>query len=396
MAPVLNRLAAVPGLRLQVLFAGELPGHRQWARALDAKFPYRLLPGVAVDLGRRGAPFVIRANPTLVREIRQCRPDVVVCTPFPALTSLTAFLLCRLTGIPFVLDIYTMQSESLGRRLLGPVLRGIARGCAGFVARSRRTVGYLVSLGVSPDRIHLAPHPVDYPGLRAGSRLAPADRARLRGAYGIGRDRVVLYVGRLVRRKGLAVLLEAFARVKTRCPETALVLVGEGYQRQALEEQRRRAGLADVCFTGPVAHADLAPLYGLADLFVLPSISTNLKLWGEETWGFVVGEAMACGLPVVVTDRVGCADDLVREGENGLVVPEKDPDRLARAMLAILEDDRLRARMGEASERLIQAFSYDRAAEGYRAAIGAVARKAYSTGQESPAPRGSETGRDLS
>jgi glycosyltransferase involved in cell wall biosynthesis len=110
----------------------------------------------------------------------------------------------------------------------------------------------------------------------------------------------------------------------------------------------------------------------LADLFVLPSIPATITVWGEEVWGFVVAEAIACGLPVVVTDKVGGSDDLVREGVNGHVVAAGDPAQLATAMERILADPPLRERMGDASQRVAKEFSYDRAADGYRAAIAAV------------------------
>ncbi len=369
MLPVLTRLAASPGITLTVLFASRLPPHRQWPGELDGGLDYRILPSVQVNLGRRGAPMVLRANPTVLSEISRARPDVVISTPFPSLTSLAALAACRLRHRPFILDIYTMGSPSLARRLLGPLLRGVVSRCEGFVAKSTRTVQYLRSLGAPADRISLSFQAMDYVSLRARSRLSPADKAVVRARHGIPDGKVVLYVGRLVERKGLRVLLEAFKQVKRACPDAAIVLVGDGYQRAELEALVRREGLADVRFTGPIPYRELPPLYGLADLFVLPSIPAAVRVWGEEVWGFVVAEAVACGLPVVATDYVGGSDDLIRDGENGHVVAAGDVGQLATAIRRILADDALRARMGVASERLAERFSYDGAAEGYCAAI---------------------------
>jgi glycosyltransferase involved in cell wall biosynthesis len=373
MVPVLARLAATPGLALSVLFASRLPPHRQWPGQADDGFPYKILPKLEANLGLRGAPLVLRANPTVVREIWRAHPDVVISTPFPIFTCLSALLLCRLTRTPFILDIYTMQNRSAVRKALSAALRGIVWSCDGFVAKSTRTIRFLESLGAPPERIFLSPHAVDYEGLRAKSRLQPAERSRLRAEYGVSQPKVVLYVGRLVKRKGIRVLLEAFKQLKARDPDTALVLVGDGYQRRELEEFCASQALRDVHFTGPVPHAKVPLFYGLADLFVLPSIPTGIKVWGEEAWGFVVGEAIACGLPVIATDQVGGSDDLIREGANGHVVPARDVDRLADAMGGILADDGLRARMGQASDQIARQFSYERATEGYRAAIQAVA-----------------------
>jgi glycosyltransferase involved in cell wall biosynthesis len=372
MVPVLKRLAETPGIALNVLFASRLPPHRQWPGELDSGLGYRILPSLQVNLGLRGAPLVLRANPTILGEIRRARPDVIISTPFPSLTSLAALAACRLQRCPFILDIYTMRNQSAGRKLLGPLLRGIVRSCTGFVAKSTRTVEYLRSLGAPADRIFLSFHAVDYPSLRERSRLGPAERTALRAKYGIPSGRLILYVGRLVERKGVRVLIEAFKRVKAACPDAALLLVGDGYQRGELERLCRDEAIPDVYFTGSVPYHEVPRFYGLADLFVLPSIPAMVTVWGEEVWGFVVAEAIACGLPVVVTEKVGGSDDLVREGINGHVVAAGDPAQLAAAMVRILADPPLRGRMGDAAQRVAQEFSYDRAAEGYRAAIAAV------------------------
>jgi glycosyltransferase involved in cell wall biosynthesis len=372
MVPVLKRLAETPGIALRVLFASRLPPHRQWPGELDSGLGYRILPSMQVNLGLRGAPLVLRANPTILGEIWRARPDVLISTPFPSLTSLAALASCGLRRRPFILDIYTMSNQSKGRRLLGPLLRGIVRRCAGFVAKSTRTVEYLRSLGAPADRIFLSFHAVDYASLRERSRLGPAERTALREQYGIPAGRVILYVGRLVERKGVRVLIEAFKRVKAACPDAVLLLVGDGYQRAELEAFCRANAVPDVCFTGSVPYREVPRFYGLADLFVLPSIPATITVWGEEVWGFVVAEAIACGLPVVVTDKVGGSDDLVRDGVNGHVVAAGDPAQLADAMGRILGDPTRRERMGDASQRIAQEFSYERAAEGYRAAIATV------------------------
>jgi len=369
MLPVLARLSAMPDIAVEVLFASRLPPHRQWSGAVGGGIRSGFLPRLEINLGRLGAPFVLRINPTAALEIWRRRPDAVVSTPFPSATSLTALAMARLMGRPFILDIYTMASQSSARRVFEPLLRWLVRRCDAFVAKSSRTAGYLVSLGAPPTRVFLAHHAVDAQGLRERARLTPSEKAELRSRHGIRDGQVLLYVGRLVERKGLKVLLEAFAGLKEALPNTSLLLVGDGYQRPELEGLCRQKALSDVHFIGSVPHLELPRYYGLADLLVLPSISTRVRFWGEEAWGFVVGEALACGVPAVVTDRVGCADDLIRDGENGYVVKEKDAGGLRAAMLQVLSDHELHARLRRGAERHIADFSYERAAAGYHAAI---------------------------
>ena len=105
-------------------------------------------------------------------------------------------------------------------------------------------------------------------------------------------------------------------------------------------------------------------IYALADVFVLPSV--------EETWGLVVNEAMACGLPVIVTERVGSSVDLVRDGENGYVIPAADPASLASRILGLLTDPPLLERMSSASAERIRQFTPERAALAFVDAVHAA------------------------
>lgn len=374
--PVFARLATTPGIDLDVLFASRLGPYRHWSVGSDLGFRHTFLPGLQANLARPGVPFTVRVNPTIVSALLGRRPDVVVSTPFPSATSLTALVVARLSRRPFVLDIVTMETRSAGRSALAPVLRAIVRQCSGFLARSTRTVRYLISLGAPPERIVMAPYGVNAEGLWQQSRLTAQARAELRASHGIRGEAIVLFAGRLDRRKGLFVLLEAFADLERSWPGAALVLAGTGPHRTALEALCRERGLQHVHFLGAVPHQEMPRLYGLADVLVLPSVSTGLQLWGAEVWGFVVAEAMACGVPCVVTDRVGCADDLVEDGVNGLVVPEGEPASLAAAMRGLLADEPRRRRLADAARQHIGAFGHDAACEGYRSVIAAVIRAA--------------------
>jgi glycosyltransferase involved in cell wall biosynthesis len=119
--------------------------------------------------------------------------------------------------------------------------------------------------------------------------------------------------------------------------------------------------VSDVCFAGHVKLDELPGYYACADVFVLPS-------WGEP-WGLVINEAMACGLPVIATDRVGASIDLIREGVNGHVVPARDVEALARALRRVLAGPERAAEMGRQSARLIAPVTFDAVAEGILSAI---------------------------
>jgi glycosyltransferase involved in cell wall biosynthesis len=173
-------------------------------------------------------------------------------------------------------------------------------------------------------------------------------------------SRYILSLGRMVEKKNLGCLTDAYSRLRKRLGEDApaLVFVGSGDQESDLRSQAIELGLkvaeagrsdnpagADVIFYGFRQISENPAFYALADCFVLPS------LW--EEWGLVVNEAMACGLPVVVSQTAGSAEDLVRHGENGFHFDPNDPEALAFCLGNLIDNPIQREKMGENSRKII-------------------------------------------
>jgi glycosyltransferase involved in cell wall biosynthesis len=174
---------------------------------------------------------------------------------------------------------------------------------------------------------------------------------------------VVLFVGQFEERKGIDDLLAAFDRVTD--PEAELRLIGNG----SLEEQIRQRvnGGSRVTIVGHVPQDELPGELSRATCLVLPSVTTRET---NEPWGLVVNEAMHAGLPVVATDAVGAAvGGLVRDGENGYVVPERNPERLGDAIQRLLDDRDAAARMGRQARLDAAEFNYDRMADAFQGAV---------------------------
>ncbi|WP_412060584.1 glycosyltransferase [Rubrivirga sp. IMCC45206] len=218
---------------------------------------------------------------------------------------------------------------------------------------------YAVDLGIPPSH---AFQPVDVVDNARFARLA----AEARAERAPDDARRFLAVSRLTPIKGIDVLVDAYAlyRADAAAP-WELAVVGYGPERQALEA----AAGPGVTFSGFASGDALGHAYGRADALVLPS--------HKDTWGLVVNEAMAAGLPVVVSDGAGCAVDLVAPGANGFTVPAGDPaalaDRLAR--IAALSDAE-RAAFGDRSRAIVSAFGLDDFADGLWAAIEAGGERA--------------------
>jgi glycosyltransferase involved in cell wall biosynthesis len=197
-------------------------------------------------------------------------------------------------------------------------------------------------------------------------RLNP-ERSAIRASFGV-RDGspIILFVGKLQPKKQPGMLLDAFRRVRGLYP-CKLMIVGTG----ELEEELRRAvanqSIPDVIFAGFLNRSEISRAYVAADLFVIPS-SLN------ETWGMVVNEAMNFALPVIVSDKVGCAPDLVHEGDNGYVFHHGAVDELTSLLARLVNDPDLRRRLGDQSRDRISQWSPQMAANGLVEAAIAAAR----------------------
>lgn len=216
---------------------------------------------------------------------------------------------------------------------------------AGFV-NGQASRQYLSKLGMSQSRIWEPSAVVDNRYFDESSRniLLRADEYRKDARLP---ERYFLYVGRFYPEKNLVRLLRAYRRYHDLDPGGwKLVMVGDGPQRDELHETARELDLDDIVWSGYKQIEKLPTYYALSSCLVLPSLS--------EPWGLVVNEAMACGLPVLVSSRCGSAADLVREDVNGYTFDPLSVDELASRMQAVAQlEEPERQAMVEASRRLI-------------------------------------------
>ncbi len=170
-------------------------------------------------------------------------------------------------------------------------------------------------------------------------------------------QRVVLFVGRLVEKKGVSDLISAFARLPTDVAATAqLWIVGDGFLRSHLEKQSRDLGIADqVRFWGVMNNAELPDVYASADVFAAPSVEAESG--DTEGQGVVLLEAFAAGVPVVAT-RVGGIPEVVEDGKTGLLVAPQSVDALQSSITRLLTERETRENLTRAARRKVEA-DYD-------------------------------------
>ena len=162
----------------------------------------------------------------------------------------------------------------------------------------------------------------------------------------------ILFVGRLEKRKGLNYLLEAYLRARREIPDSRLIIVGPGTRwSNKYEKQVRRNGLTDVVFGGYVSYDELPRYYKTADIVCSPAT-------GRESFGIVLLEAMAVGKPIVASNIEGYAS-VVTHGVEGLLVPPRDEQKLAQALVTLMVDKQLRQEMGARGRAKASEYSWE-------------------------------------
>jgi glycosyltransferase involved in cell wall biosynthesis len=314
-----------------------------------------------------------RLNQAVCGALDRLAPDVVVVNGYSMRMSQAALGWCWRERIRIVVcsesnefdEPRTFLKEAVKRRLLRPCGAGLAGGAP--------QAQYLTKLGLSSERVFTGYNCVESEHFTNGAEHARSQASDLRGRFGMP-ENYFLACGRFEPKKNHQRLIEAYARYRalyersapndqSPCGPWHLVLIGDGELRPQVKQQITRLGLQYcVHLTGPKRYDELPTFYGLANAFIHPS--------SIEQWGLVVNEAMASGLPVLVSSRCGCAADLVQEGVNGFTFDPLDVEGLAQLMIKISAFQLFRlSAFGDASRTIIANWGPERFAAGMNAAV---------------------------
>lgn len=375
-APLYRALARDPDIDLHVYFCGRwgLESYHDdgfgaqiaWDVPLTDGYAHTFLPNVSPRPGLYGPAGAM--NPGIVRPILAGRHDAVLVNGWGLGTNWLAWASAAARNVPLFL-----RGESNGlreptgirgwgkRRAVGAFLRGVDA-CLALGTLNRR---FYLEHGVRPERIFHVPYAVDNAYFAARAVELVPQRATLKETLGLPIDQpAILFCGKYVENKRPLDLLDAYAGSSLK-DEASLIFLGDGPLRSEMERRIAGAGLAHVRLTGFRNQTELPRFYAAADLFALPSTF--------EPWGLVLNEAACFGLPLVASDQVGAAHDLVVPGVTGEIHPARDVAALARSLEGLVRDDVLRMRMGEAARKHVSGWSYEEDVRGVRAALEAVA-----------------------
>lgn len=280
-----------------------------------------------------------------------CREyDLIHINEYYTLLAVAAAKLARKNKIPFIFSAHgslpvIRERGNQGRKMLFNMVfsRMTFKGIYRAIALNEKEREQFHDMGVEDKRIEIIPNGIDVEEFKE-----LPDGVEFRKRYGIGTDeKVILYVGRIHEIKGLDTLLKAIKEITRTIKKIKLVIVGpdDGYLNPLQKMVVKLDLKSNVVITGLLAGKEKIEAYAASDIFVLPSY--------DDIWGIVVNEAMACRLPVIITEKVGAAGEIVKNGINGIIVKERDPAALSNTIEKLCKNSMLGIEMGNKGKDIV-------------------------------------------
>jgi glycosyltransferase involved in cell wall biosynthesis len=363
--PLYRRISQDPRVELTVYFCSNLGRTSDYDASIFGGYRYRFLKNIspAPSLSH----FFGLINPEIAGVILKGRYDAVWVHGWSNLTDWLCFAVSWFAGTAIMLrgeSNLSLKESRLWKRVKRPILSFLFKRVKAFLAIGTLNADFYRAYGVAEEKIFFVPYVVDNSALsRQCERYFP-QRETLRRELGMPQEKMItLFVGRLTARKRPMDLLEAFATLEN--GKAALVFIGDGEMRTALEGRVRMKGIKNVCFAGFRTHADVIKFFAVSDIFILPG--------GQEPWGMVVNEAMNFRLPVIIADEIGSGRDLVKHGDNGFIYRTGDVKQLSFHLSELVKNPKRREEMGSRSKELIAKWDLENASRNAVKAMESIA-----------------------
>jgi len=377
-SPLFKKIAEHPYIDLTVFYCSDesIRGMRdpgfgrviKWDIPLLEGYRHKFLKNQSPQKTIFKLPFGL-INLGIVKEISRKKYDAILIYSRQYITHLLAFLTARIKNVP----ILYLEETSLNQEILKPgwklfikkiILGLLFSQVTGFFAIGKENRKFYRYHKINDKKIFSVPFSVDNERLIKNYDLLIKNKKRLKKKIGIPDDKkVILFSGKLIRKKRPFDLLRAYERIKMN--DKALVFMGDGELRKSLEKYVSEKNIKNVYFAGFKNQTEMPQYYTIADIFVLPSSA-------GETWGLVVNEAMCFHLPVIISDLPGSGKDLVRDGENGFIFRTGDIDSLSECLSKLIQNEDLRKSMGERSFEIIRKWDYEADIEGILSAFRSI------------------------
>lgn len=288
--------------------------------------------------------------PDVLKHVRDRSYDEIICTNVASPTGMLAILYMKLSGISYWIEGDGAFAKS-GKGLKEAVKRFFISGAKGYFSTSAEHDRYYLTYGAKAERICRYPFTSLYEKDILPNVPDAQEKADIRKQLGIEEQKVVLAVGRFVTGKGFDVLLRAAGNLPR---EIGFYFVGGTATEEYLTLKEELQLQKNVHFVGFCMKDQLSRYFKAADVFVLPTRG--------DVWGLVINEAMAHGLPVISTERCIAALELIREGENGYIIPVDDRAAMEKGIRSLLDDPELCRRGAEVSLSVVAKYTIERMA----------------------------------
>ena len=322
------------------------------------QYPYRLLhEGILEDVG------LWQRVSGIIKAIQVFRPDIVNLTGYYDFASWAVLFYCKISSIKTILSNESTADDHARNKVKEFFKSLIIKQFDGYFNFGTLSENYLLGLGVQPEKMLVNRNCVDNKTLKNKYQNCLSERIDRQKVLNLA-SRNFIFVGRLIDYKNILVFLEAFgiAQSKLLQENWGVIILGDGEQKEDLQQFVKEKNIQCISFQKGVSWQQVPEYLALSNVLVLPSYS--------EPWGLVVNEAMACGLPVIVSEKCGCAIDLVKNGSNGFIFSPNNIEQLTAILLKFMNQEVDLKQMGQISEKIIQEYSPENVAkemyEGYK------------------------------
>ena len=335
----------------------------KWDIPLLDGYAFEFVPNISKDQGTHHI-FGLQ-NPSLTKQVLAFKPDAIFLTVSYNYASIYKFLWeLRNINIPIIFrgDSHRiLLSNNLKSNLKRLFIARVFQNFAACLYVGKANYEYFRYHSVSEKKLFFAPHSIDNHRFSALNNEVAMQEKMWKKELGIpAGDTVILFAGKFEDEKRPLDLIKAF--INAQLTSASLLLVGAGNLETKMQDLARQS---NSIYFAPFQNQSVMPrTYATCDVFVLPSYS--------ETWGLVINEAMCVGCPVIVSSYVGCAADLVKPFENGLIFEAGNVAALTASLREAMSDrDRLK-RWGEESKKIVADYSYDRIIDGLKLSLAAI------------------------
>jgi glycosyltransferase involved in cell wall biosynthesis len=351
-----NRLGDKTDLTVLFEMDSATDRHENWASGAFKSFK-----GVVLKGFRTSADKALCFS--ILHWLKRTGYDIIIVSNYSTPTGMLAVHYLRLRGVPFVIQAdggFFKGGTGFKERLK----RHLVSSASYWLSSGRKTTEYLMAYGAYSERVFEFPFSsVDQSDI-SGKNLEAGEKQLLRDELGIRGDKIAIAVGQFIYRKGFDVLIRAWSRMRT---EYTLLIIGGGQLEQELNEMIRAYAPDNVRLLGFKDKKELYRYYLASDLFILPT--------REDIWGLVVNEAMACGLPVITTNKCIAGMELIEDNRNGFIVQTEDECQLYEKADYIMSRDEIREKMADNSLEIIGNYTIDKMVEAHENIFSEIVRE---------------------